>query len=304
MKDLKDLHTHLSDIGFYTNVDVYAVTATAIGKVLGVFPQRDRWCVEFGAWDGLWGSNSRDLIVREDYSAVLIEGNRERANDLQKLYAGKSNIITRNLFVGFTAADGLDVILAKTPIPRDFDFLSVDIDGNDYHVWKAMVKFQPKFVCIEFNTTIPPAVKFTQPANPAISQGCSLAALIELGKQKNYELIAVIGVNAFFVAREYYPLFEIKDNSIESLWTKRDCVTYLFSGYDGRILLAGCQKFPWHDNFPMSATKMQVLPLVFRNHCYTQKRRILYTCLTDPLTILRRIFNRVAHLNPFARKSS
>ena len=35
--------------------------------------------------------------------------------------------------VGQSANDALDYLL-RTAIPLDFDVLSVDIDGNDYHV--------------------------------------------------------------------------------------------------------------------------------------------------------------------------
>jgi hypothetical protein len=37
-----------------------------------------------------------------------------------------------------------------------FDFLSIDIDGNDYHAWHAIKNYQPKILMIEFNPTIPP----------------------------------------------------------------------------------------------------------------------------------------------------
>src|ERR1017187_9355054 len=125
----------LLDFGFYSELaqrDGGGATATAIGFILDRLPAKNRWCVEFGAWDGLWGSTTRRLILEQDYSAVLIEGSRERFADLQKNYAGNPRIVTRNQFVGFTAADGLDTILADTPAPPDFDFLTVDIDGNDY----------------------------------------------------------------------------------------------------------------------------------------------------------------------------
>jgi hypothetical protein len=176
----------------------------------------------------------------------------------------------------------------------------VDIDGNDYHVWNAMTKYQPKLISIEFNPTIPPEVFFVQPAAASISQGSSLAALVDLGNQKGYELISVIGVNAYFVDRKYYPLFQIKDNGIQSLWTKQDCVTYIFSGYDGQIFLSGCKKLPWHAGIPIRESKMQVLPAFLRGS-YTKRYRLIYTALTSPATIMHKILNRIIKLNPFSR---
>ena len=287
----------LRDFGFYSQLaqtDGVAATAAAIECVLDRLPERNRWCVEFGAWDGLMGSTSRRLILERDYSAVLIEGNRERFADLQKNYAGNARVVTRNQFVGFTAADGLDRILADTSAPLDFDFLTVDIDGNDYHVWNAVVKYRPKVVMIEFNPAIPPEVRFIQPADPAVSQGSSLAALVELGKRKNYELIAVLGVNAFFTTADLFPQFGLTDNRVETLWTERDCVTYFFTGYAGQIFLRGCRKLPWQEDTPIRESQVQVLPAFLRRYPWTRAHRRWHMALNQPGTLLKKIFRRRA----------
>ena len=38
--------------------------------------------------------------------------------------------------------------------------------------------------------------------------------------------------------------FGTTSNRIEDLWTERDCATYFFLGYDGRVFLRGRQKLP------------------------------------------------------------
>lgn len=284
----------LRDIGFYLKTDGVAATAEAIRYLLEQLPAKNLWCVEFGAWDGFVGSNSRPLIVEQNYSAVLIEGNRQRFADLKKNYASNPRIIPRNQFVGFNAADGLDSILAETPAPLDFDFLTIDIDGNDYHVWNAIVKYRPKVVMIEFNPTIPPEVSFIQPADPQVSLGNSLAALVGLGKKKNYELVAVLGVNAFFVTAELFPLFGIADNRIESLWTQRDCVTYFFVGYDGRVFLRGCQKLPWQEHTPFNETQVQILPGFLQKYPWTKSHYRWYQALHNPTALIKKVFRRLA----------
>lgn len=273
-----------------------------IVEILNMLPRRDRWCVEFGAWDGCVASNSRELILHHGYSAILIEGDKDRFRDLQRNYSDRSEVVTLNQFVGFSTEDGLDVILAKTPVPLDFDFLSIDIDGNDYHVWNVVTKYHPKVVCVEFNPTIPAEVSFVQPMDPAVNQGCGLSVLVELGRRKGYELVSVIDVNAFFVSRDYFPIFGIADNRIEALWVTRDDITFIFSGYDGRIFLRGNQTLPWH-KIPLVESKMQVLPAFLRKCPYTRKRRIIYTCLTDPFSLVPKVLGRIANLNPFRKKS-
>ena len=287
---------HPKDFGFYSDLDAVLLTSQAIVGFLNRLPKRNRHCVEFGAWDGLVGSNSRDLILNEGYSAILIEGNPDRYNDLKKNYADKPEVIPINQFVGFSANDGLDSILKKTKIPRDFDFLTIDIDGNDYHVWQAVAEYRPKLVNIEFNPTIPPEVSFIQAADPSVSQGCSLAALVELCKRKKYELIAVLGVNAFFVTAELFPLFGLSNNHLETLWTKRDCVTYFFSGYDGRVFLRGCCKGPWQ-GIEFQESQVQVLPVFLQKYPWRRGHYILYLSLKRPLTMMKKIFCRLMGLN-------
>lgn len=237
-----------------------------IEKILALLPHTDRWCVEFGAWDGLYMTNTRRLILSQNYSAVMIEANTDKFRQLQHTYAQHADrVITLNAFVGFKDDDSLDSILLQTRMPHDFDLLSIDIDGNDYHVWERVVTYRPKVVVIEFNPTIPTDVHFIQPADPRLNQGASLSALVELGKQKGYELVCVLPWNACFVDRKYYSLFDLASNSPHDLRTDTSFVTHLFTGYDGRVFLQGSCKLPWHD-MPMRASRMQVLPRTLQRY--------------------------------------
>lgn len=233
-----------------------------LARVLETLETRDRWCVEFGAWDGQHLSNTAHLIETQGYAAVLIEGSRRRFADLARRFAGNPKIIALNCLVGFTAADGLDTLLGGTAIPRDFDLLSIDIDGNDYHVWEAVTAYVPKVVCIEFNPTIPTEVDFVQPADPRVSQGSSLLALVRLGRHKGYELVACTAMNAIFVRAEYFPRFGITDNRPGTLREDMPYVTHLFSGYDGTLFIRGHGRMLWHDlDF---AGRLRQLPWPFR----------------------------------------
>lgn len=236
-----------------------------IEKILEILPERDAWCVEFGAWNGIHLTNTRHLILEKGYSAVMIEADASRFRELQQNYADRRNVITQNAFVGFTEADGLDALCRETPLPVAFDLLSIDIDGNDYHVWKAIVHYKPKVVVIEFNPTIPTPVRFVQPADPSLNQGSSLLSLVELGREKGYELVSVVEHNAFFVRSEYFPLFDLSTNSPEVLRTSAKDVTYIFSGFDGTVFLQGGCRLPWH-RIPLNAVRFQLLPAYLRRY--------------------------------------
>jgi len=272
--------------------DVYSQSGEdgIIAKILQTLPKKDKWCVEFGAWDGIVLSNTRNLIENAGYSAVLIEGDKRKWSELQKNYSSNRNVITMNTFVGFNEDDNLDVILADTPLPVDFDFLSIDVDGNDYHIWKAISKYRPKTICIEFNPTIPTEVRFVQRADPSVNQGASLLSLFELGKEKGYELVAVLPFNAFFVDSKYYPLFGIRDNRPETLRKDLSSITYLFSGYDGTIFLHGCKQLPWH-GLQIKESRIQHLPKFLRKYPgnYNLIEKMAFGLFSSPRQFFRRI---------------
>lgn len=269
-----------------------------ISKIMEVLPENDKWCVEFGAWNGEHLSNTRNLIQNYNYSAILIESDKKKFDILKKRDSGNKKIIVLNKFVGFMPSDNLDQILEENPIPRSFDFLSIDVDGNDYHIWKAMNHYQPKVVCIEFNPTIPTRVNYVQPADPSVCHGASLMALVELGKAKGYELISVVRCNAFFVLNEYYSYFSIDNNDPEILREHDNDVTYLYSFYDGTIHLSGNKRLPWH-GIDIVEQHIQHIPKIIRKYPDNYKKiekwvfviwKSLFLLRTNPTKLFIKVF--------------
>lgn len=266
-----------------------------IAAALDLLPTRDKWCVEFGAFDGVSMSNTRCLIENAGYTAVLIEASETAFADLLANCSSRPTVHAVHALVGFTDRDNLDVILDRFEVPHDFDCLSIDVDGNDYHVWKAMVRYRPKVICIEFNQTIPTEVKFVQRADVAVNQGSSLQSLVELGREKGYELVSVLAHNAFFVDRRYYALFGIDDNRPERLRRDLSAITYIFCGYDGTVHLAGNKSVIWHQ-VPLKESRIQHLPRRLRkfpDH-YTRIERFAFALLVGwPLRISNGIRRRL-----------
>lgn len=230
-----------------------------IDQIITVIGEESRWCVDLGALNGTHGSNVWHLIKEQGWSGVLIEADRTYFEKLQQEYAGIDRAHCVNAFVSFEGADALDALLARTPLPREFDLFSLDIDGNEYHLWESLSAYRPRVMVVEFNPSIPNDVSFIQSRDMNVFQGSSLRALIELGKRKGYELVATNEVNAFFVLQELFPKFGIADNSIDALHTDHQYETKLFQLYDGTLKIAGYTKLMWH-NLPLDEKKLQVLP--------------------------------------------
>jgi hypothetical protein len=101
----------------------------------------------------------------------------------------------------------VEQLFIKYGVPEKPDLLSIDVDGNDYWIWKAITQFHPRVVIMEYNACIPALPPQTIPYKADFGwdktdyYGASLGALEKLGKTKGYTLIATDkhGVNAFFV---------------------------------------------------------------------------------------------------------
>jgi hypothetical protein len=251
--------------GFAANVNSQTGEDGIIEKVLESISDNNRWCVEFGAWDGRYLSNTYNLIANRGYSAVLVEGDRKKFRQLQKNFRANEKVIPIHAFVGFEEYDGLDSLLRATDIPVDFDVLSIDIDGNDYHVWAAVKQYRPKVVVIEYNPTIPNPVEFVQARDMRVSHGSSILSLDKLAKQKGYELVAATRLNAVFVDAKYFALFGIQDNSVDAIRSEQPDVTYIFNGYDGTVFIRGAGQLEWH-GIPYRQSRLQQVPKWLRQY--------------------------------------
>src|SRR5258706_395189 len=144
-----------------------------IEEIFKVLEINQGWVVEFGAWDGKYNSNSYHFLQDKKFNGVLIEGDPQKFQVLIENFKGEKNIHPVNAFVGWSGELSLDNILSKTPIPKEFELLSVDVDGTDYHIWEGLKEYTPKLIVIEFNPTIPNEVDFVQEYNPGLNHGNS-----------------------------------------------------------------------------------------------------------------------------------
>lgn len=245
-----------------------------IEKIFALVRPANKCCVEIGAFDGKLLSNTWNLIINQGWHGVLIEGRNmlyqrlverfsSRNPEVEGRFSDKVTLIHQ--YAAFEGASSLDGMLAQTNVPRDLDFISIDIDSNDWHLWDSMKVYQPRAVMIEFNATIPNDVYFVQARDFNVAQGCSLLALIDLGKRKGYELIATTTANAFFVRKELFPAFGIADNDIDSMYFQAHLQSRLFQGFDGELIVAGYRKLHWQ-NLPFTQEDIQVLPKALRRY--------------------------------------
>ncbi len=163
-------------------------------------PKSRRWCVEFGAWDGVYLSNTFNLVKNQGWKAVYIEGDIGKFPALLKTAEENSGIIPVQAMVipDHTDHNSLDNLLKThaARIPVDYGFLSIDIDGHDLAVWETHKEYRPWVVCIEINSGIPVGVMERHG-----ERGNSFSSTLEYAQKNEYTLVCHTG-NMIFVANE------------------------------------------------------------------------------------------------------
>ncbi|MBJ21013.1 MAG: FkbM family methyltransferase [bacterium] len=157
------------------------------GVLLRLFEKigtRHRSFVEFGAWDGEHLSNTANLRLNHGWTGLLMEGS-ERAD---------GELVRRER----VDAENVETLFDRYGVDRDFDLLSIDIDGNDYWVWKALERYIPRVVLVEYNIFFrrETAKTIAYDANHGwdrehygLYHGASLAAFHKLARSKGYRLV-------------------------------------------------------------------------------------------------------------------
>jgi hypothetical protein len=223
----------------------------------------DKYCVEFGARDGIADSNTYNLIKNHDYKAVLIEGDKKYFKKLCKNFVS-DEIIKLNKFVDFYGENSLDKILQNTKIPTNFDFLSIDIDGCDYFIFESLKLYRPKIICIEFNHLIPNEVEFVQQKNFDIKKGTSALSLVNLAKSKNYLLVGCTLTILFFIDKTYKnSVLGDSEIYLDKIRNDKKIKNIIFSTYDGTLHTTLPIEISWH-KLTISNKQFQILPFFLR----------------------------------------
>lgn len=163
---------------------------------------------ESGVGYGL--ENNTVYLLHSGWTGTWIDANPEAAKWIRHDIApalGKGQLRFTEKRV---TAENIDSLLRESGVPPELDFFSLDIDGNDYHVLKAIASIRPRVMAIEYNSKFVPPVSWVMPYDPnnrwALNDrfGVSLSALTELAAEKGYSLVGcnITGANAFFVRED------------------------------------------------------------------------------------------------------
>ncbi|HEV2037210.1 MAG TPA: hypothetical protein VGQ96_01285 [Candidatus Eremiobacteraceae bacterium] len=175
-------------------------------RIFSTIGTHGKYAVEFGVGDGQ-ECNSAHLVRDCGWFGLMMDGDPECYRRLKSSYAAFPDVKVYNRFI---TAENIGHVFEENSVPARFDLLSIDIDGNDYWVWRALTGYRPRVVTIEYNAAHPPPELWVMEYNPDHRWdltwyfGASLTSLWLLGRSLGYALIGTDrhGVNAFFIARE------------------------------------------------------------------------------------------------------
>jgi hypothetical protein len=168
----------------------------------------NRRFVEFGVQTGL-ECNTAKLLV-EGWQGLWIEASAQAAGRIRENFSRFLSGGNLCLIEKMVTAENINALLTQAGFVGDIDLLSIDIDFNDYWVWKAIEAARPRVVMIEYNASLRPPLSLVVPYSPTSVWtggnyfGASLEALVRLAKDKGYRIVgcSFSGVNAFFVRED------------------------------------------------------------------------------------------------------
>lgn len=215
--------------------------------------------IEFGVED-YRESNTRFLMMNDNWSGFVMDGSKENIDRLKcQYYYWQYDLTAQSVFI---TRDNINSLIAAQNFSEDVGLLHIDLDGNDYYVWKAIDVIKPIIAIVEYNSLFgadrPISIIYDDDfvrKNAHYSNlfwGTSLPSLNNLAKEKGYSFIGCnsAGNNAYFVRNDKLngkvKSVSLADGFVQSKYREsRDMngeLTYL-SKQEAKKLLSGMKVF-------------------------------------------------------------
>lgn len=178
--------------------------------LFSIIAPENRTCLEMCAGDGV-ECNTANLIINHGWWGHLFDGNADNVKRGKLFYARHKDtfLYPPNFHCAWITAENVNQLVRDGGLQGRIDLLSLDMDGNDYWIWKALDAVEPTVVVCEITNPVPPELALTVPYDPNFGvttyeddfRGASLRAMVNLGRSKGYRLVGThrFGFNAFFV---------------------------------------------------------------------------------------------------------
>lgn len=167
--------------------------------------------IEFGV-SNYRESNTRFLMINNNWSGLVMDCSQANVKQIINAeYFWRHDLATKSAFID---AKNINEILESSGMPKEIGILHIDLDGNDYWIWKEITAVKPVLAILEYNAVFGVERSITVPYDRVFQRtrahksnlyfGASLRALYELSSDKGYAFIGCnsAGNNAYFVKRD------------------------------------------------------------------------------------------------------
>ncbi len=178
----------------------------------------NRKCVEIACGNGK-ECISANFIIHHGWEGLLIDGDANNIAEASEFYGTcKATYVWPPVVKqAFVTAENVNAIIRENGFEGDVDLFTIDIDGMDYWVWKAVSVIQPRVVVAEYMPWLGPERSCVVPYRPDFNAfdypttygasdyaGASLAAMMKLAEKKGFRLVGFNrhGFNAIFVRND------------------------------------------------------------------------------------------------------
>lgn len=166
--------------------------------------------VEFGV-ENYTEANTRFLLMHNNWSGLVMDGSEDNVSFIKK-----DNVSWRydlKSKCAFVTAENINSLLLEEGLSGNIGLLHIDIDGNDYWVWKNLTAVDADIVIVEYNSSFGPSESYVIPYQKEFIRtkahysnlyfGASLSAFCDLGNSLGYAFVGCnsAGNNAYFVKR-------------------------------------------------------------------------------------------------------
>lgn len=168
-------------------------------KIFELIGTTNKFYLDFGGTEHC--GNTKFIHLEKGFNGVMWNGQAGECtyNTIHEEFVTRENVVD---------------LCKKYNIPVDLDFLSIDIDGNDWYIWKQIsTHLRPRVVCIEYNGEFSPLDDKVVVYDPTFTWdfsnyfGATCQAMYNLGRTLGYSLVCCnqAGNNAFFIRDDCVP---------------------------------------------------------------------------------------------------
>jgi len=202
----------IQDIGFrvFSQFDedgILLFLLAVVGRGSGIF-------VDIGAGDGVTASNCANLALNLGFHGLMVDANAQKVRRAEQFYAHHPDTsqYPPRCRCAMVTRGNINRLILDGGVKGEIDVLSIDIDGNDYWVWKAIECVQPRIVVAEVHVefgkrsiVVPYDDNFTwQSGGSPYYAGASAGAMTKLAAELGYRLVGAnrYGFNAFYLRND------------------------------------------------------------------------------------------------------